>query len=222
MSDILYYQNKKSMGVVNFFNAEILITGGHGGLVTYDGNGGVLEKRGAPVDRVFLLTNDGRFLADAVLDIDYGCLNFRTGKLKGSVKIIESETQDTRVRYNFMANRAKNSIEIIGGIQRLDIPRYTVLVSGNVAPSIMEARTDDKSGTDSRLPYVAYHNQVVVNKQILKWFDIPNAKVLGAASAWDKPNPDPKVVHDRNAYPNNGVPFETQQHLGFTRIFLKI
>ena len=41
-------------------NAQLVFSGGHGGLVTYDGNGGAMKKEGGPVDRIFLLMNDGR------------------------------------------------------------------------------------------------------------------------------------------------------------------
>ena len=220
MSKLLYLQNKTSTSVANNSNAEILLTGGHGGLVTYDGTGGVMEKRGAPIDRAFLLLNNGRILGDAALAIDYGCINFCTGKLDGSVKISESETEDTRMRYKFMANRSKNGLEITGGIQRLKIPPFTILVSGNVAPSIMECRMGNKSDTVPTLPYAAYHSNVVVNQQILDWFELPSATVLAGASGWDKPTPP--TVDDKKSLGEYGVPFETQQHIGFTRIFLKI
>ena len=71
-------------------------------------------------------------------------------------------------------------------------------------------------------PYVAYHNDVVVNKQLLEWFEIPEAVVSGAASGWDKI--DPGLPRERGGVSgaDQGVAFETQQHLGFVRVFLKV
>lgn len=42
--------------VIKHSNAQMFISGGHGGLVTYDGKGGPLKKEGAPMDR--LLVNE--------------------------------------------------------------------------------------------------------------------------------------------------------------------
>ena len=216
---LLYHEDEQSRSVAAASNLEILITGGHGGVVTYDGSGGAMEKRGGPIDRAFLLTKDGRLLGDAALDIDYGCINFRTGELDGRVRVLDRQTQDARVRYEFKANEADNGIEITGGIQRLNIPRHTVLVSGDVAASAMEYRPGDTSDVDSRLPYVTYHSNVVVDQRILTWFEIPSAIVIAGASGWDKITPS--VIDDLASIADYGVSFETQQHIGFTRVFLK-
>lgn len=219
----LYYADRTAEAARAVSNAEILVVGGHGGLVAYDGAGGALEKRGAPVDRVFLLTNDGRVLGDAALDIEYGCLNFRTGRLDQSVEAGRSTASGERARYRFLANRTNDSLQILGGIPRLRIPPGTLLVCGSVAPSIMERQSGDSPEGATSLPYVAYHNDVVVNERLFEWFEVPNAVVRGAASGWDKIDPNPPRADSVDASrTDRGVAFETQQHLGFVRIFLTV
>ena len=220
MSRRLYYRGRRAEAVREAANAELLVVGGHGGLVTYDGAGGALDKKGAPVDRAFLLTNDGRLLGDAALDIEYGCLNFRTGRLDRNVRAGRDATSGEWVRHKFLANKAKDSLQILGGVQRLRLPPNTLLVHGSVAPSIMERQTDDASDRGSSLPYVAYHNYVVVHQQLLEWFEIPEAVVTGAASGWQKK--DPGSLRQDSSGADQGVAFETQQHLGFVRVFLTI
>ena len=216
----LFQTDKHCKNIISQSNAQLFITGGHGGLVTYDGDGSVMQKQGGPMDRLFLLMNDGQLLGDAGLDIEYGYVNFCTGRLDGKVKVITHNTEDTCIHYKFKENRDNCGVEVKGGISLLGIRRDTVLVSGTVDPSHMVCETGDKSGNDPSLPYAALHRVVVVNNRILEWFDIPLAKVLAAETAWCKLAPTNVEMLD--ASKEFGVPFKTQQHLGYLRVFLNV
>ena len=190
-------------------DAQLLFVGGHGGFVTYDGQGGSLVKKGGPIDRLFMLRNDGRIATDSVLRIDYGDIRFETGTLKGSVSRIG---KSNRMRYEFEGN--DDAVAILGSVAQLNFPPGTELVSGNVDPSVMVY----VPGSPPTLPYVAFHSKVTVNEAILKWFGMPDAEILGAESGWDKidPNPDPPVITK-----GRGIGFETQQHSAHLRVFLR-
>ena len=201
-------------------NAQLFVTGGHGGLVTYDGQGGVMRKQGGPMDRLFLLMNDGQLLGDAGLDIEYGHIEFCTGKLDGTVQIIRHDLEDTCIQYNFEGNDNNNGVEVKGGISLLGIPRDSVLVSGSVSPSVMMCDIGDKSGKDSSLPFVAWHQHVLVNDKILEWFNLDQASVIAAETGWCKIAP--REVGNLESHSAFGAVFQTQQHLGHLRVFLKV
>ena len=203
-------------------NAQLFVTGGHGGVVTYDGRGGAMKKRGGPIDRVYLLRNDGRtmgddgrLLGDAALDVYYGCINFRTGPLQDDVELARRDGRITFIKYSFNANEDENAMEVIGSIPELGIPRDSVLFAGTVEPSIMlcEARNDE-----ILLPYIAWHLDVVVHADVLDWCGANAESVRGAVSGWDKKAPTTTNMLSVNA--RKGVSFETQQHLGHLRVFL--
>ena len=149
-----------------------------------------MVKRGGPIDRLFMLSNDGRLLGDAGLDIEYGHIRFATGALEGSVTIIEDATQNSGVHYRFAGNKDASAVAVFGSIPLLVIEPDTELVSGNVAPSVMVHSPSDTPGGRPTLPYVAFHPDVTVRSEILEWFGMPNAAVLGAgnrmvqAGAW--------------------------------------
>ena len=184
-------------------NAQLLFTGGHGGFVTYDGLGGAMVKRGGPIDRLFMLSNDGRLLGDAGLDIDYGHIQFATGALEDSVSIVEDATQNTGVHYRFGRNEDPSAATVFGSIPLLGIQPETVLVSGNVAPSVMVHAPGDSVGGRPTLPYVAFHPNVTVKSDILAWFGIPNAAVLGAETGWSKLAPE--AIASARTTPDLGI-----------------
>jgi len=74
--------------------AQIFVSGGHGGLVTYDGKGGAMVKEGGPMDRLFFFRNDGSLIGDAGLDLIYGHINIKTGTLIGKVRMESAESKD--------------------------------------------------------------------------------------------------------------------------------
>ena len=179
-----------------------------------------MKKQGGPMDRLFLLMNDGRLLGDAGLDIEYGHIDFCTGRLAGPVHVDEREVDDTCIRYHFEGNGDDNAVEVKGGISLLDVARDTVLVSGAVLPSVMLCQTGDKSGNDPALPFVAWHDRVLVNERILDWFGIPQASVIAAETGWCKIAP--AAVASLGAHSEFGTELRTQQHLGHLRVFLSI
>lgn len=218
----LFEQNEQFKNAVSRSNAQIFISGGHGGLVTYDGYGGVMRKKGGPMNRLFLLMNDGRLLGDAGLDIEYGHVNFCTGHLASDVDIQVDNRglKDTCVQYRFKGNEDECGVEVKGGISLLGIPRDSTLVSGAVLPSVMMCQFGDKSDSEPALPYVAWHDRAIVDKRILEWFEIPEALVVAAETGWAKPPPTPMVASLDAHSSQFGASFETQQHLGHVRVFL--
>lgn len=216
----LFQADDRFRDAVSEADAQIFITGGHGGLVTYDGRGGPMRKRGGPMDRLFLLMNDGQLLGDAGLDVEYGHIEFCTGSLTGTVDVIESEAEDTCIRYDFQENDDDNGFEVIGGVNLLGISRDSVLVSGPVRPSVMICQTGDKSGNDPTLPFAAWHDRVYVNDRILEWFGFSDATAIAAETGWCKIAP--AAVASMEVHTSWGAGFSTQQHLGHLRVFLRV
>ena len=198
--------------------AQLFFCGGHGGLVTYDGKGGPMIKEGGPMDRLFLLRNDGRLVGDAGLDIIYGHINFRTGDLIGNVRVEQAQGNDTLVYFQFASNDDENAFEVIGGIYDLGVKRDTVLVHGTVAESTMVWETGDASKRDGMLPYVAFHPKVYVHPVLLEWFGFSkDVELRGAATAWCKPD---VPTMDLQTNTSTGVAFRSQQHLGHLSVLL--
>lgn len=198
--------------------AQLFASGGHGGLVTYDGEGGPMIKEGGPMDRLFLLRNDGRLVGDAGLDIIYGYINFRTGPLRGNVRVKRAKGQDTLAYFQFASNDDKNAFEVIGGISDLGIKRHSLLIHGTVAESTMVWETGDKSKREGSLPYVAFHPKVYVHPVLLQWFGFSkNVRIRGAVTGWCKPE-IPGM--DLRGITEAGVGFRSQQHLGHLSVLL--
>ena len=216
----LFQTDDRFRDAVGQADVQIFITGGHGGLVTYDGRGGAMRKQGGPMDRLFVLMNDGQLLGDAGLDIDYGHIEFCTGSLDGVVEVSESEVEDTCVRYDFQGNDDENGFEVRGGIALLGISRDSVLVSGSVCASVMICQTGDRSGNDPTLPFAAWHDRVYVNAKVLEWFGLRDAAVIAAETGWCKIAP--AAVAKVDVHSSSGVAFQTQQHLGHLRVFLRL
>jgi hypothetical protein len=200
--------------------AQLLFCGGHGGLVTYDGNGGPMVKDGGPVDRLFILKSEGSLfeLGGRGLEVTYGSLHFRTGPLAGEVKVEKLEGADTLVYFRFKGNESEDAIEIIGGIPELGLPADTVLFAGTVELSEMLWVVGDVSKS-SRFPYTGVHNKfffhpAIANKLGLK---VP-VRGLVAVSGWDKGS-GPKAIAFRET-DKVGPAFRTQQHFGTLRVFL--
>lgn len=213
-------QFKTSKSCVSAFNkhkAQLFISGGHGGLVTYDGKGGAMVKEGGPMDRIFFFRNDGLLVGDAGLDLLYGHINIRTGSLKGSVNIQKKTGHDTSVHFSFDGLKSMSAFEIKGSIIELGLPRDTVIISGNISKSEMVWETGNLSGQEQSLPYTAFHPKVKVHQSLVDWFGVSNLQVVGAETTWCKKAP---VLMDINKSSNTGVKFRTQQHLGYLRVLL--
>jgi hypothetical protein len=216
----IFEASKEAKATLSRSTAQLFFSGGHGGLVTYDGNGGQMIKEGGPMDRVFLLLNDGRMVGDAGLDIVYGHVNFRTGVLLSDVKLQKAKGKtDSIVTFQFAANDDPNALEIKGGITELGLPRDTVLVHGTVAESTMVWETGDVSKKEAALPYAALHPAVTVHPALLKWFGFTAKSLTGTAaeSGWCKLAPRVMSLKQNT---DKGIGFRTQQHLGHLRVFL--
>ena len=189
---------------------QLFFTGGHGGHVTYDGEGGPMVKRGGPIDRVFVLRNYGELGGNNGLDVIYGSLDFETGRLAGSIERLEPSNDQERAAFTFEGNPDDSAAVIRGGITELDLPIDTVLFRGSVEPSVMTFEQDLETGRVS-LPYTAVHTDFEFHEAILERFDL---RALGkiAVSAWCKVSIGP--VAELTA---DGAPFSTQQHLGSLR-----
>lgn len=188
---------------------EIVFVGGHGGHVTYDGKGGAMTKKGGPMDKIFGFRNDDQFDLTQAFDITYGSIYFSTGNLDGNVKKID----DNHFEFSFKGNESMNAVEIRGGIQSLGLPNDTVLFSGNVDPSVMILK---QSKTETSLPYIAFHSQFVINPKLLTAFGLKRGDAKVAMAGWNKQG---KFVKDISAISKKGIAFETEQHLGYLRIF---
>lgn len=199
--------------------AQIFICGGHGGLVTYDGKGGAMIKEGGPMDRLFFFKNDGVLMGDAGLDLIYGHINIKTGKLTDDVSLLnkDSRTEDTCACFTFEGLDDGNAFEIKGGISEIGLGRDTVLVSGDISKSEMIWESGDVSGKDQTLPYVAFHPNVKVHPALLDWFGVPSLEAVGAETGWCKLAPSAMEIE---RIESKGVPFRTQQHLGHLRVLL--
>ncbi len=202
-------------------NAQLVFSGGHGGLVTYDGNGGAMKKEGGPMDRIFLLLNDGRLLGDAELGIECGHMSFCTGMLVDEVTVEDEESLGPCIYFRFAENEDAASFEVKGGIHVVDLDIHSSLVSGTIEQSLMAWRTEDRARSKSSLPYTAWHRRVRVNDQLLDWFNLNDARAVAAETSWTKPPPRPKPIALRDMS-RFGPPIRTQQHLAHLRVFLEL
>lgn len=212
----LFSSDSSAQTTIQSASAQIIVSGGHGGLVTYDGKGGPMIKEGGPMDRLFFLRNDGLLVGDAGLDIPYGHINIRTGKLQKDVKLYQEKSGDC-VAFDFENVDDDNAFEIRGEIRELGLPKHTLLISGNIAQSQMIWETNSKTGREGTLPYVAFHPRVHVHPEILKWFEAGDLKIIGGDTGWCKVSP---AQMDISMLSKKGVGFRTQQHLGHLRVFL--
>lgn len=190
-------------------SVEIIFSGGHGGYVTYNGKGGQMTKRGGPMDRILVLRNDDVFDINQAFNILHGHINFATGKLRGDIVKRDGKT----VEFNFAGNNSANAVEVRGGISSLGIPNNTVLFSGNVEPSTMYCINEGKT---SALPYLAFHTKFEVSPVLLRAVGIKKVDLRVALSGWNKNTTEP--VNFANLT-KKGLNFETQQHLGYLRIW---
>ena len=202
-------------------NAQLVFSGGHGGLVTYDGNGGAMKKEGGPVDRIFLLMNDGRLLGDAELGIECGHVSFCTGPLIGDVAVDDEENMGPCIYFQFSENANAKGFEIVGGIPMIGLDIHASLVSGNVEKSFMVWKIEDRPDSKASLPYAAWHRHVQVHDRLLDWFDLDDARVVSAETSWSKPPPKPKPTA-MSEIPSRGPSIRTQQHLAHLRVFLEL
>ena len=220
MSRFFHYDERFS-DIIRRSNAQLIFLGGHGGVVSYGGDGGPIRKEGAPLDRLFLLMTDGRLLGDAGLAIEFGHISFCTGNLLGEVQFKETDNDCLSLIYAFEKNEDKFAFVAKGGISELGINYSTPLVSGTVEESFMLWTIDDNHGQTSGLPYVAWHRDVDVHDALIDWFEIPVARPLAAETSWKKPPPKPTPDVD-GSRPSKGLAFSTQQYLAHTRVFLTI
>ena len=215
--------NDQFVEIVKNSNAQLFISGGHGGLVTYDGNGGPMKKEGGPMDRLVLLMGDGQLLGDAGLDVEYGYINFSTGNLiEEEVRFTDDDVERRCIHFAFAENTDGGAFEVRGGISTLGIGIHECLASGPVEKSFMVWRFGDNTG-EASLPYAAWHKNIWVNDKILDWFKLSNANIVGAETSWCKkppiePTPD-GAFDSKSVY---GLSFRTQQHLGHLRVFLEV
>lgn len=195
--------------------AQIFISGGHGGLVTYDGRGGRMQKEGGPVDRIFLLRSLGELGGNIGLDIEYGSLNFFTGELAGDVQVLK-ENGSQYAEFTFAANKDKRAVQIMGAIHELKLGHSSELFYGSVEKSIMRWFFEQDMPGGS-LPYTAYHYDCYVHPAIMERFGLSPKSRTVAVSGWCKVSPERVML---NASSKQGTAFRTQQHLGNVRIFI--
>lgn len=199
---------------------QVFFGGGHGGAVWYDGEGGAMEKEGGPMDRVYVLRNEGELAGNHGLDITYGAIEIRTGRLLKEVESVRNEDGDTVHLYTFDENPSETAVVIRGGIPEIGLPNDSELFTGSVEASEMQWICGDATGKLPELPYTAYHMQFKVHPQLLKRFGIVDPEPLIAVSGWCKIINVPIVSHTSPTdIGPTGQPFKTQQHLGSLRIF---
>ena len=195
---------------------QVFFSGGHGGLVTYDGNGGPMVKEGGPIDRVFALRSEGELGGDHGLDITYGSIDFRTGRLTGELERMTSDEGDSCLIYRFEGVDDDDAIRIVGSVPELDLPMQTVLFSGSVEASEMRFVAGDKTRRRPTLPYTALHRHFSLHPAIEERFQVKTDDDSIAVCAWCK---HPPVV-DPDGIGAAGFAFRTQQHLGSLRIYV--
>ena len=161
------------------------------------------------MDRILALRNDDVFDIHQAFDIAYGHINFATGKLKGDVVKHDEST----IEFQFLGNESASAIEVRGGITSLGIPNHSVLFSGNVEPSTMYWITSRKTST---LPYLAFHTKFEINPTLLKALGIRKSDPSIAISGWNKEGMPSMKMKELT---KKGLGFETQQHLGYLRIW---
>lgn len=198
--------------------AQVFFCGGHGGVVTYDGKGGPMVKDGGPIDRLFVLRNEGELGGDHGLDITYGTISFRTGRLARDVRVSRGPGGTRSVVFAFEGNEDTRAVEIRGGIAELDVPYNTVLFRGTVDPSEMRLVIDAQGRVT--LPYTALHHSFKLDQRIAKRFGVRVSPRSVAVSAWCKKPPDEEEMAQLRQVPAKGPAFKTQQHLGSLRLYV--
>jgi hypothetical protein len=188
---------------------EIVFLGGHGGHVTYDGKGGAMTKKGGPMDKIFAFRNDDQFDLTQGFDITYGSIYFSTGNLDGDVKKID----ENHFEFSFKGNDSNNAVEVRGGIEALGLPNDTILFSGNVEPSKMILK---QLKNTTSLPYVAFHSRFEINTKLLSAFGLKKGEARVAYAGWTK---NGRFIDNISNISKKGISFDTQQHLGYLRIF---
>lgn len=207
---------------------QIFASGGYGGDVRYDGEGGPMVKEGGPMDRIFVLRERGELGGNHGLDIVWGRLRVETGPLAGEVEVRdrESKDDDTTVVYTFEGNDDEDAIELEGGIldvegreNELEVATDSTLFRGTVEPSEMKALTGDATDRRPNLPYTAFSTEFEVHPFIAKRFGLDHPVDGVAVMGWCKPQQPAGSFRGENIS-GRGVGFSTQQHLGSLRIFV--
>lgn len=174
-------------------------------------------KVGAPMDRMFLLRSDHEFNSEHALSIEQGHLKVSTGPLLGNTNVIpQSATTDTTVEFVFDGLQSLDALEVRGAISSLGIQPDSVLVSGDIAPSLMKWQKGDVTGRPPMLPYTAYHDNLQLHPSIVNHFGI--VSVLGGETGWPKMAPSNVDF----ASGNTGASFISQQQLGLLSVFCNI
>lgn len=196
---------------------EIFFCGGHGGSVTYDGDGGIMEKTGGPMDRLFCLRREGELGGNLGLDIAYGAIYFRTGKLAQDVELTQDRAGDSNVIFRFWEDDNDRSVVVTGGIAELGLPVNTVLFHGNVEPSEMVWDVGNVTGDLPVLPYTALHSNVNLHPEIARRYGLKSPVKGLAVTMWCKPTP---IEMNFKECSSKGARFCTQQHLGVLRLLI--
>ena len=160
----------------------LVLSGGVGGEVSYDGQGGPLDKMGGPIDCIFLVTDPQREHVVS-LTIANGTTRYQTGKLLDHE--IGGDESGYVAKLQFSKNPSTDAARLQGAIPKLDLPDDTVIYKAAVELSHMII--ERVAGTDKlKMPYWANNTQVELHPRILEYFGVKLDPERNSFHAWKK------------------------------------